>query len=49
MGDNFKKQSGFMSFYQDNLTVSDNITIASNQASGYPNEATKVLTRNAQY
>ena len=43
MGDNCTKQSGFMSFYYDNLTVSDNITIAVNDASSYPLEATKVL------
>ncbi len=43
MGDNCTKQSGFMSFYHDNLTVSDNITIAVNDESGYPLEATKVL------
>ena len=43
MGDNCTKQSGFMSFYYDNLTVSDNITIAVNDESGYPLEATKVL------
>ena len=43
MGDNCTKQSGFMSFYYDNLTVSDNITIAVNGANGYPLEATKVL------
>ena len=42
MGDNCTKQSGFMSFYYDNLTVGDNITIA-NPSSGYPEEATKVL------
>ena len=48
MGDNCTKQSGFMSFYQDNLTVSDNITIASNQASGYPDNATKVFTNNSR-
>ena len=33
-------------FYSDNLTVGDNISIASNQASGYPSEATKVLYKN---
>jgi hypothetical protein len=43
MGDNCTKQSGFMSFYYDNLTVGDNITIAVNGANGYPLEATKVL------
>ena len=43
MGDNCTKQSGFMSFYYDNLTVGDNITIAENPASAYPEEATKVL------
>ena len=48
MGDNCTEQSGFMSFYQDNLTVSDNVTISSNQATGYPTEATKVETRNVQ-
>jgi len=42
MGDNCTKQSGFMSFYYDNLTVGDNITIAG-PASNYPEEATKVL------
>ena len=41
-GDNCTKQSGFLSFYYDNLTVSDNITIAS-PPSNYPVEATKVL------
>jgi len=41
-GDNCTKQSGFLSFYYDNLTVSDNITIAS-PPSNYPDEATKVL------
>ena len=46
MGDNCTKQSGFFSFYYDNLTVSDNISIATNQASGYPGEATKVLYKN---
>ncbi|HJM95323.1 MAG TPA: fibronectin type III domain-containing protein, partial [Candidatus Marinimicrobia bacterium] len=45
MGDNCTKQSGFMSFYFDNLSVSDNITI-NNPASGYPEEATKVLYKN---
>ena len=43
MGDNCTKQSGFMSFYNDNLTVGDNISIAVNDANGYPLEATKVL------
>ena len=43
MGDNCTKQSGFMSFYKDNLTVGDNISIAVNDESGYPLEATKVL------
>ena len=43
MGDNCTKQSGFMSFYNDNLTVGDNISIAENDANGYPLEATKVL------
>ena len=47
MGDNCTKQSGFMSYYYDNLTVSDNISIASNDASGYPGEATKVLYKNS--
>ena len=46
VGDNCTEQSGFLSFYNDNLTVGDNITISSNQASGYPGEATKVLTKN---
>jgi len=46
MGDNCTKQSGFMSFYHDNLTVGDNITIA-NPSSGYPEEATKVLYKNS--
>ena len=48
MGDNCTIQSGFLSFYSDNLTVSDNITIASNEASGYPDNATKVLTKNSR-
>ena len=43
MGDNCTKQSGFMSFYNDNITVGDNISIAVNDANGYPLEATKVL------
>ena len=43
MGDNCTKQSGFMSFYNDNVTVGDNISIAVNDESGYPLEATKVL------
>ena len=47
MGDNCTKQSGFLSFYQDNLTVSDNITIA-NPPSGYPDNATKVYTANSR-
>jgi hypothetical protein len=46
MGENCTKQSGFISFYYDNLTVGDNITIA-NTASGYPSEATKVLYKNS--
>ena len=46
MGDNCTKQSGFISFYHDNLTVGDNITIA-NTADGYPSEATKVLYKNS--
>jgi len=46
MGDNCTKQSGFMSFYYDNLSVGDNLSITSNQASGYPLEATKVLYKN---
>ena len=41
-GDNCTKQSGFLSFYYDNLTVSDNITIA-NPPTNYPHNATKVL------
>ncbi len=48
MGDNCTKQSGFVSFYNDNLTVGDNITISTNQASGYPNEATKVFYKDSQ-
>ena len=40
------KQSGFISYYHDNVTVGDNITIAVNDASGYPGEATKVLYKN---
>jgi len=43
MGDNCTKQSGFMSFYYDNLTVGDNITVTQPSASSYPTEATKVL------
>jgi hypothetical protein len=46
MGDNCTKQSGFMSYYHDNLTVGDNITISS-PPSGYPGEATKVLYKNS--
>jgi len=46
MGDNCTKQSGFFSYYHDNLTVGDNITIA-NTADGYPSEATKVLYKNS--
>jgi len=46
MGDNCTKQSGFFSYYYDNLTVSDNITI-SNPPNGYPSEATKVLYKNS--
>ena len=46
MGDNCTKQSGFLSFYNDNLTVGDNITI-SNPPSGYPDNATKVLYKNS--
>jgi hypothetical protein len=47
MGDSCTKQSGFMSFYNDNLTVGDNITIA-NPASNYPTVATKVWYKNSQ-
>ena len=46
MCDNCTKQSGFFSYYYDNLTVGDNITIA-NTADGYPSEATKVLYKNS--
>ena len=45
MNDNCTKQSGFMSFYYDNLTVGDNISTATS-TSGYPLEATKVLYKN---
>ena len=48
MGDNCTEQSGFLSFYSDNLSVGDNITISSNQASGYPDNATKVFTKNSR-
>ena len=48
MGDNCTEQSGFLSFYSDNLSTGDNITISSNQASGYPDNATKVLTKNSR-
>ena len=48
MGDNCTEQSGFLSFYSDNLSAGDNITISSNQASGYPDNATKVLTKNSR-
>ena len=47
MGDNCTKQSGFFSYYHDNISVGDNITIAVNGANGYPLEATKVLYKNS--
>lgn len=46
MGDNCTKQSGFFSYYHDNISVGDNITI-SNPYSGYPEVATKVLYKNS--
>ena len=45
MGDNCTKQSGFFVYYYDNLSVSDNITIAGSPG---PGEATKVLYKNSR-